>query len=74
MILSNSERTILTVVPSSAHILFHDHGAIGVARCDWNVVRENLAGFAHADGDGFAAIVGDLEGVALVDLDHADRE
>jgi hypothetical protein len=41
-----------------------------IARCEFSFVVENLVALARADGDGFAALTPDLEGVLLVNVEE----
>jgi hypothetical protein len=45
----------------------------GLARCSWKFVLTNIAALAAVDGNGFAAVSGDLAGVFLVDPADSER-
>lgn len=53
-------------------VLFQDYRAAGLARCSWTFVLANMAAMAAVDGNGFAAVSGDLAGVLLVDPADGD--
>jgi hypothetical protein len=53
----------------SALIIFSDYRNIGIARCSWELIRENLTALAEADGEGYAAVFPELTGVVTVDLE-----
>ncbi len=42
-----------------------------LARCDFDFVFDNYVAMARADGDGFAAIAPELEGVLLVNVEES---
>jgi hypothetical protein len=54
-------------------VLFQDYPAAGLARCAWKFVLANIAALAAVDGNGFAAVSGDLAGVLLVDPTDNER-
>jgi hypothetical protein len=53
-------------------VLFQDYRAAGLARCSWAFVLVTMAAMAAVDGNGFAAVSGDLAGVLLVDPSDGD--
>jgi hypothetical protein len=61
--LDTSPRTVLILFfqPSQGHLL---------APCQLEFAIENLVALARADGDGFAAITAQLEGVLLVNAEE----
>jgi hypothetical protein len=56
----------------STFIIFNDYQAVGIARCSWGLIRENLAAMAAIDGNGCAVVSPELTGVVTVDLEVDD--
>jgi hypothetical protein len=54
------------------YVTFSEYRQIGVARCAWQLIVDNLTALALADGDGFAAVTEELGGVLIVDLEVDD--
>jgi hypothetical protein len=50
-------------------MFFQDYHKKFVARCGWKFVLDNITVLARADGDGFAALTSELEGVLLVNVE-----
>jgi hypothetical protein len=51
-------------------LFFQDFRMQFLARCDFEFVLDNLVAMARADGDGFAAMTGGLEGTLLVNVEE----
>lgn len=51
-------------------VLFRDYRSEGLARCNWEFALANYADMARTDGDGFAAVTEELEGVLLVNVEE----
>jgi hypothetical protein len=56
----------------SVFLIFNNYRTIGIARCQWKLVRENIFTLAVIDGNGYAAVSPELTGVVLVDLELDD--
>lgn len=52
------------------YILFQNYKTTGLARSRWNFVVDNMAALALLDGNGFAAVSDEMEGVLLVDIEE----
>lgn len=56
----------------SKFIIFNDYRTVGIARCSWGFIRENLAAMAAIDRNGYAVVSPELTGVVTVDLEVDD--
>jgi hypothetical protein len=54
-----------------AAILFNEFEVMGITRVDLGLLTEKTGELAEADGNGFAAVLGDMSGVLTADLETA---